>query len=41
MINRSASLENFYSAIRGTGKDGISINDIEFEELDANGNALL
>ncbi|MGL9808839.1 hypothetical protein [Enterococcus sp. DIV0970a] len=40
VINRSASLENFYSAIRGTGKDGISINDIEFEELDANGNVL-
>ena len=40
VINRSASLKNFYSAIRGTGKDGISINDIEFEELDANGNVL-
>lgn len=40
VINRSVSLENFYSAIRGTGKDGISINDIEFEELDANGNVL-
>lgn len=40
VINRQESLENFYSAIRGYGKDGVTIDNLVIEEKDEQGNVL-
>ncbi|MCD4963218.1 hypothetical protein [Enterococcus casseliflavus] len=40
VINQKDSADEFYTAIRATGKDGLSIVNLEFEERDADGNIL-
>ena len=40
VINQKDSADEFYTAIRATGKDGLSIVNLEFEELDDDGNIL-
>ncbi|MGM0215076.1 hypothetical protein [Enterococcus sp. AZ109] len=40
VINRKESITNLYSAIKGTGKDGLSLVDMKFEEKDSKGNIL-
>ena len=40
VINQKDSADEFYTAIRATGKDGLSIVNLEFEERDDDGNIL-